>query len=278
VLRVDVQKLSVDTSTLKTKVPASIGDAHRVIEGDAQVYHDGQLQMVHLVTEDDLSPLLAVMKRTKFFGGFRTSGLKRHARVFGYQPRVTIRRDYCSEASLARDDPAAEVTLKHYAFAASERLKEEAPEIYRLHEKTLDARVRDDWRIKNSVFTSGIANCDSSLYYHLDTGNFPDLWSAMYVMKRDMVGGDLVIPEFDLRLKFRTGSLLLFNGQKFIHGVTEMRRMNPNAYRYTVVYYALQGLCNCLSPVEELVRIKQVKMKRERKRAGMEDDDGPTEP
>ena len=42
----------------------------------------------------------------------------------------------------------------------------------------------------------------------------------MVVFKRDVAGGYLVIPEFDIALEVADNTLSIFNGQEILHGVS----------------------------------------------------------
>ena len=50
--------------------------------------------------------------------------------------------------------------------------------------------------------------------------------------------------------------MIMFDGQKFVHGVTPIIKMNERDYRYTMVYYSLKGFWQCLTEEEELKRIR----------------------
>jgi len=78
----------------------------------------------------------------------------------------------------------------------------------------------------------------------------------------------LICPEFGLKFEISDGSLLIFNGQEILHGVSPIKKMSADAYRYTVVYYTMQQMWKCLPMPEEIKRIRQVKTAREQKRAG----------
>jgi hypothetical protein len=59
----------------------------------------------------------------------------------------------------------------------------------------------------------------------------------------------------------------MFDGQSVLHGVTPITKTNPDAVRYSIVYYSLQQIWNCLPLSEEVARIRNLKTKRERARA-----------
>lgn len=89
----------------------------------------------------------------------------------------------------------------------------------------------------------------------------------MLVFKRDIVGGHLSCPEYGLGFKLKNNSLLMFDGQSILHGVTPIQKKSASAYRYSIVYYSLQQMWKCMSVDEELARIRNKKTEREIKRA-----------
>jgi hypothetical protein len=88
----------------------------------------------------------------------------------------------------------------------------------------------------------------------------------MLVLKKDVDGGYLIIPELDLALECPDGALVIFNGQNILHGVSPIEYTNNKAYRYSVVYYSLEQMWKCEPLDEEIARIRNVKMERENKR------------
>jgi len=62
-------------------------------------------------------------------------------------------------------------------------------------------------------------------------------------------------------------TVILFDGQNILHGVTKITQAHPKGYRYSIVYYTLQQIWNCLPMSEELARARNVRHKREVSRA-----------
>jgi hypothetical protein len=91
----------------------------------------------------------------------------------------------------------------------------------------------------------------------------------MVASQRGMKGGHLVVPKYGIAFGFSKPALIMFDGQSLLHGVLPMEKQTKNAYRYSVVYYALQQMCHCLSPAEELARIRTIKTDREQRRGKM---------
>jgi hypothetical protein len=64
--------------------------------------------------------------------------------------------------------------------------------------------------------------------------------------KHGVQGGHLVVPQYGLALEIEDGTISCFDGQIALHGVTPFTRTARDSYRYTIVYYAKQGMWKCL--------------------------------
>lgn len=199
----------------------------------------------------------------------RSKGLIVNAAVFGYTPRKTLTRDYCSSSMMSHNNPLAHAAVCKFGETLATYYKKLVPQVYADHEMEVKYKVRKEWIIENTPFTSGIINKDSALRYHFDTGNFKNVYSNMLALKRGVSGGHLALPEYNVGLDISDNSILLFDGQKILHGVTPIHKVSPEAYRYTIVYYTLQKMWKCVSPQGELERVKRVKSLRETKRYKM---------
>lgn len=116
-----------------------------------------------------------------------------------------------------------------------------------------DEKIRPEWRVPGTPWTSGIINRTSPLPYHLDRNNLP-IWNAMVVIRRQMAGGFFHVPEMGVALECRDGDACFFPAYRVVHGVTPMRRKRPEGYRYSAVWYSVAGMAQCLDPTEELAR------------------------
>lgn len=274
--RVELQKREMDTKAMWRKVAPKPEDCSRLIDESCELWMEGRPVGIYLVLpESEVSPIRQAVQNIKYASGYRTVGLKSTSRVIGFQPRVAIRHDYCTAAALAHEDPQAHNALCSGAAIASRYFEQYLPEAFNEQEEFVRGKVRPEWILPNGGFyTSGICNWNNLLRYHFDAGNIPGTWNAMLTFKKDIQGGHLAIPELDVALAVRDGTLAIFNAQGLIHGVTPFRKLSPKAYRSTIVFYALQGMCHCGTPVQELERIRQVKTLREQKRRGPQKEGG----
>lgn len=194
-----------------------------------------------------------------------SKGISTRSAIFGYRPRIPLRQDFCSATMMATSKPQEHKIITEFAADLTGIYKEYFPEIFAHHQQTMQ-KVKTEWRIPNSVFTSGIINKNNPLQYHHDTGNFDGVLSNMVAFRDGNIGGKLVMPEYNIKLEIADNTVSIFDGQSIIHGVTPIKAYKPDAYRYTIVYYSLKNMWNCDNINDEVARIRQLKKQREFKR------------
>jgi len=221
---------------------------------------NNELVCVYDMLGMDTDSLVDELKVMNYSQTTRTGGLVTTSRIFGYQPRLERRqRAFCNQTSLARENSKAEGMLRGLASEITKRYIASAPEIADNHQELLD-KVIDEWRMPDSLFTSGIVNKNNPLSYHFDSGNFENVLSCMLVLREDMEGGWLCVPEINTRFLLKHNSLFMFDGQKIMHGVSPMKPTSDKGYRFSIVYYSLKGMWKCLTLNEELLRARQIEL------------------
>lgn len=213
---------------------------------------------------DTISRLRRAVLKVKYGKTVRTgSGMTNVSRTFGMSPRKPLaQRDSCRPYTLAQEEPDAHNVIVTTAYALADQLREVFPEVHDRDERTI-IEVADDWRMaKDALWTSGVINKTSTLPYHRDGFNF-DTWSAMPVLRRNVTGGYLHIPEYDITCAARDGYALYFCGYRLVHGVTPMAQAAKDGYRYSVVYYALRGMKDCFTYAVETARAQEKRTERE---------------
>lgn len=201
--------------------------------------------------------------------GYRCVAVQRNAdyvtrsTTFGYSPRAAINlRDGCRASQFMRDEAVREAVLDDTANVLQKMMIDIDSRIVNRDTETLTV-IERDWFIGDTdLWTSGVINQSSTLPYHRDRFNFPT-WSAMPVLRRGMDGGHLHIPEYDAVIQCRDGHAVFFPGHDLVHGVTPMRPRVPDAYRYSIVYYALRGMKDCHTAAEETAYARRRRTERE---------------
>lgn len=239
-------------------------DYDELIKENIIVIKDGKPVLVYLVIPEMPSiQMVKYLKRVRYLTGRRTAGLKIKSKLFGYSPREKIRKDFCSSTALSFEDPEAHEYVCNFGTSVASYYKKYCPEIFVKHMKETKGKVSKEWVIHGSPFTSGVINRNNPLKYHYDSGNFEQVYSNMVAFKKDCRGGHLAVPEYNIGLEIGNKSIVFFDGQALIHGVTPFRLTSPEGYRYTVVYYTLKAMWQCRPVTEELARIKTLKTERE---------------
>jgi hypothetical protein len=250
---------------------AALGDVSTVVDHPCRIYFENKLAAV-LLYEQHIDPeLRKYVSTTKDWNNtIRGSGIGVSDISLGFQPRVPSRgRENCRPCKLQTSNPEANELINNLALQGEMAMKQEAPEIHAKQRKWIDENVLPDWQIKGSIFTGGVINKNNPMAYHKDRGNAENGWSAMYVLKNKMSGADLNVIDFDARIYLPDNSLLLFHGAEYMHGVTAMQPNSPDAYRYSIVFYPIESMKNCLLPKEEGRRAQIKRTEREMRRAGL---------
>lgn len=243
-------------------------DFDRLITEDCIVVDEvtNEILFVYVKLPFDTSDIVGALKRTAYDTSTRIGGLKTTSKVFGFLPRATLRRDFCTTASYARQQPKEHAIVCQYGQKISAMYSNFTPETYKNHTKIMKSEVLDEYSIKDTPFTSGIINKNNPLKYHFDSGNFTGVYSLMLGFKKDVKGGYLSIPDYGVGVEIADNSVFMFDGQEILHGVTPIKRLSTRAHRFTVVYYSMKQIWNCLPLDEELARIRKIKTEREERR------------
>lgn len=184
--------------------------------------------------------------------------------VFGYTPaKVFVRQEGCRMTAFSRDDPAAQELLEQVAASLSAEFARLLPDQAEHDREVVHGGIHKDWRMGESNWTSGVINQANVLPYHRD-GNNLDTWSAMPTLRYKMRGGYLHLPEYGLVFPCGDGDVTSFYGKGVVHGVTPMVRAAADAYRYSLVFYALKGMRNCATYAEETRKVWEKRTQRER--------------
>lgn len=192
----------------------------------------------------------------------RAIGIRNRSAVFGnVSRRVHMKREGCRACGGASTAPGPHHAILEAGANIFGQLRPDHEQAAR-DETLATNKIPADWRIPDTPWTSGVLNESSPLPYHYDRNNLPT-WSAMIVARRNVDGGHLHIPEYDLVVECRDGDIVWFPGWHYVHGVTPLRLTKPDGYRYTAVYYTVRGMGDCLPAAEELRRARTGRSARE---------------
>ena len=246
-------------------------DCTLLVTEDTVVTEKGVPLIVYLKQPSvETKELLKTLVKIKYDTNTRTNGLVTSSKIFGYAPRNMIRNLSCRAASLARSQPKENEVLKRFACIAEDQYESINKQLHERHSAMTRENVKENYRMNGSMFTSGIVNHNNPLKYHFDTGNYVGVWSAMFAVKRDIKGGHLSVPELDMKFECADGSLIMFDGQSLLHGVTPIIKLNENSVRYTVVFYSLKNMWSCETPHDEVENMRANRSMIEKSKTTME--------
>jgi hypothetical protein len=269
--KIKVRQLKDSKDLIKRS--ALVSDCKNIIKEDVHLIDENTGDEILYITNyfgmEEKQRIVSVLQKIKYSTTKRTAGLSTTSTIFGYMPRNALRKDCCSVADLAYKDPYKHAILCDQAKGLSETFKSNFPHKYELQKDLLAQKVLPSWLLPGGVYTSGIINYNNYLNYHVDNGNFDNAYSAMLVFKKHTEGGYLMLPEYDVGIECADNSLLIFQGGNHIHGVSPILKQLAAGYRFSVVYYPLQGMSHCLPPAQELERIQKVRTSRERNRLNL---------
>lgn len=264
VLEITKRELDFKQFTRRSAVES---DFDKLITKDTLVTSKGKPIILYKYLTEDTSKIQMAVRQIKYSKETRTQGLKSESRVFGYSPRNTIRKDYCSATALAYEKPKEHNLIANFGSTLAKLYYEYFPTVYDEHSKLVKSKMLPNWVIKDSPFTSGIINKNNPLKYHFDAGNIKGVLSNMVVFKNMVKGGYLSCPEYNIGFEAAHNTVILFDGQSILHGVTPIKKITPTAYRYSIVYYTLEQMWSCLPLNDEMLRVRKKHLERERNRA-----------
>jgi hypothetical protein len=257
---ITLPKKTVDLASF-VKRRAAADDCTTLVTDEFELYDEGTGRRVAVYCRPKgecarFEALRRACMETKFQETYRTDGLKTTSRIFGFNPRNVIRKDFCSVASLAHEQPTIHKAMMDGAILAAKYYAIYNQELYNEHLTTTREKIVQEYQFKDIPFTSGIINDNNPLAYHFDSGNFRSVWSAMVVLKDCIKGGHLAMPEYGIACEVSDKSLFFFDGQSILHGVTPITKNNKSSRRFSIVYYSLQSLWNCEPLRGEIARAR----------------------
>jgi len=234
-----------------------------IIDGPTMIKVGGELVAYYDILPDEATKeLRKAALTTRPDKSNRTSGIKTSSSVFGFMPRNAVRSDYCRITKKSKDEPANYAAVHDFAKWLTDYYKG----IVSTHnEEAFLQQVGGDWKMQETFFTTANLNMNQVIKYHRDAFNAKGAWSNVLILSDRIRGGELVIPGLGVALKQQDNALAIFDGQKIMHGVHEVRQTKPGSYRCSCVFYTLQQLASCYPYDEELQRAKRIYQEKGRR-------------
>ncbi len=179
--------------------------------------------------------------------------------VLGFYDRYP-RIPYCRKCAWNQQNPEKFAAMLPLLQEVSEKFYQLWPEKWLIQSEVIK-KTHQDFVIPGTVFTTITVNKNYRTAAHRDPRNLKDSISTMLVIHDGKVdGGELILPELDVALRFRNGDLVWFENQKRIHGNAPVTRYGNKSQRCSLVFYYREKMLECGSHAEELERAKNRKM------------------
>ncbi len=96
---------------------------------------NGEIKFVYdfIPASHDTGTMVDCLKRIKYHEGKRARGLVSRSRIFGYRPRLEMRADFCSSASLASEFPKEHKVVCEFASEIEKIYQSRHPNGYDKH-------------------------------------------------------------------------------------------------------------------------------------------------
>ena len=250
-------------STALLKTTPLKGHYDTVIKDDTAFYLDDICIGIYVkVAKELLSYVREAVKDTKYVETYRANTLPTKSSVFGALPRVALRNDFCRFSNKTSDEKQNTNKLFTFQKTLCDIYKKYLPKVYEYDLAKVKELVDDDYRLVDTPYTTANINVNHAIKYHKDTGNIKGSFSNVLILKKNCLGGELVLPEYKIALEQSDGALCIFRGQQEIHGVMPLRPYKENFYRASIVYYTLAQLQHCYPYKEEVSRLNIKKRER----------------
>ena len=148
----------------------------------------------------------------------------------------------CHKSNFTRSNFNKWFNALPYIRALDSAYREYAPEYYQLQKELID-QTNPNYRISDTVFTTGVANLwdplhDSRTPLHYDTQNHSDGLGVLSVLSTgDYTGGHLVFYKWGVAVDMRTTDVLLADTKHHAHANTPIKFRIGHERLCTILYY-----------------------------------------
>jgi len=232
-----------------------------VVRGDTTIIINGEVSVIYqILNEEQVKFARHITLNTKPVSTQRTWGIPTQSSVFGTMPRLPLRVDYCRYSAKSKEEKANYKLAFELGKIICEIYKNSLPEEYENAVTQTLGSVHKDWLpVEGLPFTTCNFNINHAIKYHRDTGNVKNTFSNVLILKKEVIGGYLVCPELGITFEQADRALIIFNGQKIVHGVSPVKFLNKGSYRSSVVFYILEQMKHCYPYQQELERVAKRK-------------------
>jgi hypothetical protein len=193
----------------------------------------------------DRVPKTKMNRATAVKAGYDPSvkGVSQMSTILGaVAPKPMVGRNYLSMSSVHNSKTASNFVsaMLLLAYESERIMRDIAPELYDQQREIIERTVKPRWRFAN-LWTSSISNFNISAPYHRDTGNIEGCCNVIICKRRNSIGGNTTIPDYNATVDSCDNSMLVYPAWRNVHGVTPIEPTHEGGYRNTLIFYPLKA-------------------------------------
>lgn len=182
-----------------------------------------------------------------------TSGL------IGYMDRTVI-SPYCRKTAFTKNEFEKFEKAIPFVQEVNEKFKELIPDKWKIQNEFAKATDKN-YIIKDTCFTTVTINKDFQTAVHKDAGDLKKGFGNLTSYKTEgLKGGYFVLPEWRIAFDLHSTDLLLVDVHQW-HGNTPIEKETEQDERISFVMYYREKAIKCLTPKDELERVKRANNK-----------------
>jgi len=112
------------------------------------------------------------------------------------------------------------------------------------HQKQYLSASNSGYSIAQTAFSTITVNYNFQTALHVDKGDFKDGFGNLVVLSKDMEGGHLLFPKYELAISLKNGDFLAMDVHQY-HCNSPMTFKSPDGYRLSFVGYFRSSLNKC---------------------------------
>lgn len=179
--------------------------------------------------------------------------------IVGYMDR-TVMMPFCRRTQYTRDEIEKFEKALPYIKEVSDNYKKLTPKNWEYQNEYAKA-TNKNFVIKDTVFTTVTINKDWQTAVHKDSGDLEKGFGNLSCYKtKGLKGGYFVLPEWKIAFDLDNCDLLLVDVHQW-HGNTVIEKETEQDERISFVMYYRENMIKCLSPTNELERVKRANNK-----------------
>lgn len=179
--------------------------------------------------------------------------------IAGYMDR-TVMMPFCRRTQYTRDDLIKFNLSIPYIKEVSDNYKILTPKQYDIQKEYVKG-TNKNYVICDTVFTTVTINKDWQTAVHKDSGDLEKGFGNLSCYKtKGINGGYFVLPQWRIAFDLNNCDLLLVDVHQW-HGNTPITKATEQDERISFVMYYRKNMIRCLSPTEELERVKRANNK-----------------